>query len=79
MQTDGVFVYIGMVPKTQIFKGKLNIDDYGYIVTDEDMNTDIAGVFAAGDVRQKKVRQIATATSDGVIAGIMAEKYLNNV
>lgn len=76
LQTDGVFVYIGMEPKTQVFKGKLNIDEYGYIIADETMMTNIHGVFAAGDVRQKKVRQIITAASDGAIAGIMAEKYI---
>jgi thioredoxin-disulfide reductase len=77
IQTDGVFVYIGMEPKTQVFRGKLNIDEYGYILTDENMFTNIPGVFAAGDVRQKKIRQIVTAASDGAIAGIMAEKYIN--
>lgn len=78
LKTDGVFVYIGMEPKTQLFNNILKIDEYGYILTDEDMKTNLDGVFAAGDVRQKKVRQIATATSDGVIAGIMAEKYINS-
>jgi len=77
LKTDGVFVYIGMVPETQLFKGALNIDGSGYIITDEDMNTNISGVFAVGDVRQKKIRQIATATCDGVIAGIMGERYIN--
>lgn len=76
-KTDGVFVYIGMEPKTKLFSGKINLDDYGYILTDEEMRTNVKGVFAAGDVRQKSVRQIATATSDGVIAGIMAERYIN--
>lgn len=77
LETDGLFVYIGSQPKTEIFEKKL-LDEQGYIVTDEDMNTRIPGVFAAGDVRVKKVRQIATAVGDGTIAGIMAERYINN-
>lgn len=77
IELDGVFVYIGTKPKTDFLKGKLNLNEYGYIDTDEDMRTHIPGVFAAGDVRNKAIRQIATATSDGVIAGIMVEKYIN--
>ncbi len=77
LDVDGVFVYIGMEPRTELFNGKLKLDDYGFIVTDEDMKTNISGVFAAGDVREKNVRQIVTAVSDGAIAGIMAEKFIN--
>lgn len=77
IEVDGVFVYIGMEPKTDIFKGKLTLNDKGYIITDEDMKTNTAGVYAAGDVRDKKVRQIATAVSDGVTAGIMLEKFIS--
>ena len=76
IETDGIFVYIGMQPKTELFKDKLRIDEAGYIVTDENMNTNLPGVFAAGDVREKKVRQIATATGDGAVAGIMAESFI---
>jgi thioredoxin reductase (NADPH) len=76
-EADGIFVYIGMQPKTGIFKGKINMDESGHIITDEDMVTNIPGVFAAGDVRSKKVRQIATAVGDGVIAGIMAERFIS--
>ena len=77
MELDGLFVYIGTEPKTDFLKGKLKLNEDGYIDTDEDMKTYIPGVFAAGDVRNKTIRQIATATSDGVIAGIMVEKYIN--
>lgn len=76
IKTDGLFIYIGMEPKTDFLKDKIKMSEYGYIITDEDMQTNIPGVYAVGDVRNKKVRQIATATSDGVIASIMAEKYL---
>jgi thioredoxin reductase (NADPH) len=77
IETDGLFVYIGMQPKTDMFKGLVEMDENAYIKADEDMKTNIEGVFVAGDVRIKKVRQIATATADGVIAGIMAERYVN--
>ena len=77
IETDGLFVYIGMQPKTDLFKDKIKMTDWGYIQADDNMMTSIPGVFAAGDVREKKIRQIATAVSDGVIAGITAEKYVN--
>lgn len=74
---DGIFVYIGSEPKTSMFREILNINPQGYIITDEKMNTNIKGVFAAGDVREKLFRQITTAVSDGTIAALMAEKYIN--
>lgn len=66
----GVFVYAGIIPNTQIYT-ELKLDG-GYIPVDDSMQTEIQGVFAAGDVRVKKVRQVATAVSDGAIAGIQA-------
>lgn len=77
IKTDGLFVYIGMEPRTGILKDKIKLNEWGYIPTDEDMKTNVEGVFAAGDVREKKIRQIATAVGDGVVAGVMAEKYIN--
>lgn len=77
LETDGLFVYIGMEPKTALFKDKLHVNDYGYIITDEDLRTNIPGVFAAGDVRDKKIRQISTAVGDGTIAGVMVERFIN--
>ncbi|MDK2903262.1 MAG: thioredoxin reductase [Clostridiales bacterium] len=76
---DGVFVYIGTAPHTDMFKGQIAMDKYGYMLAGEDMKTDVSGVFAAGDVRQKAVRQVATAVGDGAIAAINAERYLNEV
>ena len=76
IETEGLFVYIGMEPKTDFLKGKIDLDENGYIITDEDMKTNVDGVYAAGDIRVKKIRQIATAVNDGVIAGIMVEKYI---
>lgn len=76
--TFGVFVFIGLVPATNIFEGKVNMER-GYIPTDQDMKTNIPGVFAAGDCRVKSLRQVVTATADGAIAATQAEKYINEV
>ncbi len=73
---QGIFFYVGLVPQTGFLKGKIDLDEYGYIITNENTETKIPGVFAAGDVRQKNLRQIATAIGDGAIAAVMAQKYL---
>lgn len=75
---DGVFMSIGFLPNTALFEKELTLKD-GFIKTDEEMRTSIAGVFAAGDVRSKSVRQIVTAASDGAIAALGAEKYLTTL
>jgi len=75
--TFGLFVFIGFVPHTDIFEGKLNMKD-GYILTDENMRTNIPGVYAAGDCRDKPLRQVVTATADGAIAAVHAEKYIDD-
>ncbi|MDR3305874.1 MAG: FAD-dependent oxidoreductase [Clostridiales Family XIII bacterium] len=71
----GLFIFTGLRPQTEIFGNALDTEN-GYIVTDEKMATNIPGVFAAGDVRKKSLRQIVTATADGAIAALEAEKYL---
>lgn len=73
---DGCFLFIGYEPNTEVFKGKINLTDKGYILTNENMKTNIEGVFAVGDVREKPLRQVATAVGDGAIAGVEAEKYI---
>ena len=74
----GVFGFIGRVPNTAIFQDTgLELDKAGYIPTDADMHTNIPGVFAAGDVRVKSLRQVVTAAGDGAIAATQAEKYIN--
>ena len=75
---DGVFISIGREPNTDMFKGQLDIDEYGYIIADESTKTNIPGVFAVGDVRTKPVRQIVTAVGDGATAAHYAEEYLTN-
>lgn len=74
--TEGAFVYIGTEPMSALFKDQVELDKWGYVVAGEDMKTNIDGVFAAGDIRTKAIRQVVTAASDGAIAGIMAERYL---
>lgn len=74
---SGAFVYVGNDPQTQMLQGQVELDEKGYIAAAEDTKTNLAGVYAAGDVRTKTIRQVATATSDGAVAAIMAEKYLN--
>lgn len=76
MQVDGVFVAIGQIPSN--ICPQIARDEYGYILANEDMKTNIDGVFVAGDVRQKKVRQVVTAVSDGAIAAEMANEYILN-
>jgi thioredoxin reductase (NADPH) len=73
---DGLFISVGRQPATGLFRGILALDDQGYIIADESTRTSVPGVFAAGDVRTKAVRQIVTATADGAVAAHMAEKYL---
>ncbi|MBN2898057.1 MAG: thioredoxin-disulfide reductase [Clostridia bacterium] len=75
--TFGIFVFVGYLPQTALFKDKVEMDATGYIPTDADMKTNIPGVFAAGDVRVKSLRQVVTATADGAIAAIQAEKYID--
>lgn len=73
----GVFGFVGNLPATGIFEGALEMEG-GYIKTNENMETSVKGVFAAGDVRVKTVRQVVTAAADGAIAAISAEKYIEN-
>lgn len=75
--TFGVFVFVGYDPVTSLFEGKIDMEN-GYIKTDENMKTNIPGVFAAGDCRVKLLRQVVTATADGAIAATQAEKYIEN-
>lgn len=78
-KTDGVFIYIGMLPLTKPFQNLGITNEAGYIVTDENMLTKIPGIFAAGDVREKTLRQIVTATGDGSIAAQNAQVYVEEL
>ena len=75
--TMGLFVFVGLVSQTELFKDKVDMNEQGYIITDQDMKTNIPGVFAAGDVREKSLRQVVTASGGGAIAAVIAEKYID--
>ncbi|MDR2180187.1 MAG: FAD-dependent oxidoreductase [Synergistaceae bacterium] len=75
-QTFGVFVFVGYLPQSAEYAQQLRLDDRGYILTDENMRTNVDGVFAAGDIRPKDLRQLVTAVSDGALAATAAEKYV---
>ncbi|WP_342462845.1 thioredoxin-disulfide reductase [Ureibacillus sp. FSL K6-8385] len=76
---DGVFIYIGLSPLTEPFKNLGILNENGYIVTNEKMETSVKGIFAAGDVREKTLRQIVTATGDGSIAAQSAQIYVEEL
>jgi thioredoxin reductase (NADPH) len=75
--SDGVFIFIGMKPNIELFKDKLELDNWGYIKTNEDMRTSLPDIYAVGDVISKKYRQITTAVADGTIAAMAIAKELN--
>lgn len=75
--TFGIFVFTGYLPQTELFKDVLEMDKQGYLITDTKMNSNIKGVFVAGDCRQKTLRQVVTAVADGAIAAVEAEKYVD--
>ena len=77
--TDGVFIYIGNVPMTEPFKDLGITDEQGWVITDDEMKTSVPGVFAVGDVRDKKLRQITTAVGDGGIAGQGVFSYIESL
>lgn len=78
-ETFGVFVFVGYAPSSQIFKGHIEIDQFGFIPTNEDLMTNVPGVFAAGDIRPKRLRQVVTAVADGAIAATSIEKYAHDL
>ncbi len=76
VETEGAFLFIGLIPRTQFLKDLVQRDEAGYIVTDENCETSVKGIFAAGDCRKKLLRQISTSVGDGATAAFAAEKYL---
>ena len=76
LSCDGLFVSVGRSPSTELFRGQLALDGNGYIVADETTKTSVEGVFAAGDVRTKILRQVVTAAADGAVAAHFAEEYI---
>ncbi len=78
LKVQGVFIFIGYEPNTQMVKGLLDLDELGFIRTNAEMQTSVPGVFAAGDIRSKNLRQISTAVGEGATAAFSAEKYLES-
>lgn len=78
LTTDGIFIFIGMKPNLDLFTQEIELDDWGYIKTDEDQQTSIPGVYAVGDIASKKYRQITTAIADGTVAAISITKEMDN-
>jgi thioredoxin reductase (NADPH) len=76
LDVDGVFVYVGILPNTSLVENRLEFDKEGFIKTEEDMSTNVPGIFVAGDIRSKMLRQVVTACSDGAIAAFAAEKWI---
>jgi len=79
LDVEGVFIYVGSSPNSALVKETVMLDDKGYILTDENMLTTCKGIFAAGDVRNKLLRQVVTAVADGAVAAVAAEKYLGEM
>jgi thioredoxin reductase (NADPH) len=78
LDTDGVFIFVGMVPQTGLLSGILPLTPQGYVETDESMATPVPGLFVAGDIRSKRFRQITTAVADGTVAALSAQAYLRH-
>ncbi|MDD5097340.1 MAG: NAD(P)/FAD-dependent oxidoreductase, partial [Candidatus Omnitrophica bacterium] len=75
---DGVFIYVGYEPETIFLKNKLEMDESGFLLTDENMLTSVDGIFACGDCRKKSLYQVINACGDGAVAADSAYKYIAN-
>ena len=78
LNVTGAFIFIGYIPRTDVFKEIINLNDRGEIKVDQDLKTNVSGIFAAGDVIEKKVRQVTTAVSDGTVAALGVLEFLNS-
>jgi thioredoxin reductase (NADPH) len=74
--TDGVFIYIGHYPNSELFRGQLAMDERSYVITDKQMMTSVPGVFAAGEIQDPVYRQVTTSVGQGAAAGMMIERWL---
>ncbi len=79
LSISGVFSFIGFIPSNELVKDQLDLDEQGFVLTNNNMETSIPGVFAAGDIRSKPLRQVSTAVGDGATAAFSAEKYIENL
>ncbi|KQC05522.1 MAG: thioredoxin reductase [Candidatus Cloacimonas sp. SDB] len=76
LKVDGVFIYVGIIPNSGLIESRVKCDENGFIITDENMHTNVPGFYAAGDIVHKTLRQVVTAASDGAIAAFSAEKWI---
>ncbi|RLC58740.1 MAG: thioredoxin-disulfide reductase [Candidatus Cloacimonadota bacterium] len=76
LEVDGVFIYVGIIPSSDLVESRVEFDPQGFIITDDSMHTELPGVYAAGDVTHKVLRQVVTACSDGATAAFAAEKWI---
>ena len=76
LPVDGVFIYVGILPNNELLESRLELDSSGFVLTNENMHTNVPGIYAAGDIRHTPLRQVVTATSDGAIAAYSAEKWI---
>ena len=79
LPVDGVFAFIGWYPNTELLRGQLELDEHGFVLTNNNMETSVQGVFAAGDIRSKLLRQVSTAVGEGATAAFAAEKYIESL
>jgi len=79
VETDGVFIFAGLIPNTEFVHGLVKLDEKGYIITDDEMQTSQKGIFAAGDCRRKLLRQVVTACGDGATAAFSAQQYVERL
>jgi len=79
LSLQGVFVFVGYNPNNELVKGQLELDRRGFVVTNNDMETSVPGVFAAGDIRSKVLRQVSTAVGEGATAAFAAGKYVESI
>lgn len=79
LKVDGCFIWVGTTPNTAFLPEVVKRNDWGFIVTDQNRETSVPGVFAAGDVRNTPLRQVVTAVGDGAIAAVEAEHYIENM
>ncbi|MEF3695208.1 MAG: thioredoxin-disulfide reductase [Candidatus Cloacimonadota bacterium] len=76
IKVDGIFVYVGILPNNQLLESRVELDSGGFVITDENMHTNIPGIYAAGDIRKTVLRQVVTAAADGAVASWSAEKWI---
>ena len=78
LNISGLFIAVGLIPENENFAKLINLNEYGYVIANEDCTTNVPGIFVAGDCRTKELRQLVTATSDGAVAAVNAIKYLGS-